>query len=475
MLAGCSFAPRYAIPATEAAPAAYLESAAWKSAEPKDTSARGAWWSVFGDPELDALEIEATAANQDLKAAFARLQQARAELRVARADLFPTVVVGPSVSRTRSSRNAPGAAPSGTSAGNDFTLEADVSYELDVWGRVRNNVRAARAGAAASVADLATVTLGLQAQLASAYFQLRGTDAQQLLVDQAVADYERALTLTERRHSGGAAALSDVAQARALLETAKAQAADVRLLRAQLAHAIAVLLGRNASRFEIVARPLPAELAPPPIDFGLPSELLERRPDVAAAGRRVAAANARIGVARAGYFPVFKLAAGGSYESRDSSSWIDAPSLAWSLGAQALLTAFDAGRHRALSAQARAAYDEAVADYRGSVLNAYREVEDNIAALRELERASTSEFAAVTATQTALEQANYRYRAGIVTYLEVVATSNAALQAQLAARDIQIRRLTAAVLLVKALGGGWHGEPGHMANAEPESAKRISE
>ncbi|MDE0852913.1 MAG: efflux transporter outer membrane subunit, partial [Nevskia sp.] len=253
-----------------------------------------------------------------------------------------------------------------------------------------------------------------------------------------------------------AAALSDLVQAQAQLETARTQAADVRLQRAQLEHAIAVLVGEAASGFKLDPMPLPLELAPPAIDPGTPSTLLERRPDVAAAERRVAAANAQIGVARAAYFPVFSLSASAGYDSTHSSNWIEAPSTIWSIGPSAVLTLFDAGRHAAQSAQAHAAYDEQVADYRGSVLNAYREVEDNIAALRQLEQESISQAAAVNATRKAQQQAVYRYKGGIVTYLEVVTTENAALQAQLSAANIQARRLGAGVLLVKALGGGWH-------------------
>ncbi len=457
-LGGCSFAPAYKTP-DSAPPAAVYKESDWKSAEPADSQARGAWWVIFQDPALDGLEAQVADANQDLKAAYARLQQARAATRIARADLFPTLTIGASATRSRSSVNSPTFPKGAEPVGNNFDLEADLSYEIDVWGRVRNAVAAARANQQASAADLATLNLSIHAELASDYFSLRSQDTQRQLLDQTVVDYTRALELTQNLYNGGAAALTDVAQAQAQLETARTQAADIRLQRAQSEHAIAVLLGQNPSSFHMDASPLAISAAPPPIDPGLPSSLLERRPDVAAAERRTAAANAQIGVARAAYFPVFSLAAAAGFDSTKTSNWLTAPSQLWSAGpAAGLLTVFDAGRHRAQSAQAKAAYEEQVADYRHTVLTAYQEVEDNLAALRELQQESVSEAAAVTATATALEQAQYRYKAGLVTYLEVATAENTALQAQLANVSIQLRRMSASVLLVKALGGGWRSD-----------------
>jgi NodT family efflux transporter outer membrane factor (OMF) lipoprotein len=323
---------------------------------------------------------------------------------------------------------------------------------------VRNAVASAKATQQASAADLATLNLSIHAELAADYFTLRADDSQQVLLDKAVEDYTRSLQLTQNLYNGGGAALGDVAQAQAQLETARTQAADIRLQRAQSAHAIAVLVGENPSAYHAAPNPLPEELAPPSIDPGLPSSLLERRPDVAAAERRVAAANAQIGIARAAYFPVFSLAAAAGFDSTSSSNWLTAPSRLWSVGPAGVLTLFDAGRHRAQTAQAKALYDEQVADYRGTVLTAYQEVEDNLAALRQLQQESISEAAAVTATAKALQQAQYRYKAGLVTYLEVATTENAALQAQFSNVTIQLRRMNASVLLVKALGGGWRKE-----------------
>jgi NodT family efflux transporter outer membrane factor (OMF) lipoprotein len=453
------------VPPTEPAPQAYKESADWKQAEPLDASARGDWWTLFRDPGLDALEARVTPSNQDLKAALARLQEARAIVRENRANLFPTISAGPSATRARASANAPGATVVPVT-GNDFVLDAGFSYEVDVWGRLRNALHASKALAAASAADLASLDLSLHAELAGDYFALRSFDAQQMLLDQTVSYYGRALTLTRNLHKGGAAAFSDVAQAEAQLQTAQTQAADIHLRRQQLEHAIAVLVGVSPSNFALQPQPLSLDTAPPPIATGLPSALLERRPDVAAAERRVAAANARIGVARAAYFPVFDLSASGGYESKSGATWINAPSQFWSLGASALLTVFDAGRHAAQSAEARAAYDESVADYRSTVLNAYREVEDNITALRQLEQESVSEAAAVSSTRVALEQANLRYHGGVTTYLEVVTTENSALQAQLSAQNIQASRFNAAALLVRALGGGWQSAT--MAQAQTD-------
>ena len=463
-LTACSFAPTYkAPPSNPPPPNTFQEDGAWKVAQPMDAEARGAWWKVFHDSELDDLESRIAAANQNLKAAVARLAQARAETRIQRASLFPTLNVGSNATRARASVNSP-SFPRGLTnpTYGNFDLEADLSYEIDVWGRVRNTVNAAKASQQASAADLATLDLSLQAELATNYFGLRGADEQQVLLDQTVTQYTKSLQLTQNLYNGGGAALADVEQAKAQLETARTQAADTHLQRAQLQHAIAVLLGENPSAFHIDSLPLTPDMAVPVVDPGLPSALLERRPDVAAAERRVAAANFNIGVARAAYFPQFSLSADFGYDSTRSSNWLSAPSRTWSAGPTGLLTVFDAGRHRAQSEQAHAVFDEQVADYRNVVLTAYQEVEDNLAALRQLQAESVSEAAAVDATGKALQQSQYRYKAGLVTYLEVATNENANLQAQLSNVNIQVRRLDASVLLVKALGGGWQSPVGPL-------------
>ena len=455
ILGGCSLAPTYRTPSSPSPAEAYAEAGDWHMAEPLDSRASGAWWTLFQDPELDALEVKVGEANQNIKAAFARLQEARAATRIARADLFPTLNVASSATRQRVSQNSPAYVPGRNPTFNNFDVEADLSYEVDLWGRVRNTVNAAKANQQASAADLAALDLEQHAELATDYYTLRSEDAEQVLLENTVHDYARSLELTEHLYQGGAAAVADVDQARAQLEGARTQAAEVALQRAQTEHAIAVLIGENPSRFHLASNPLPQDTAPPPVDLGLPSTLLERRPDVAAAERRVAVANAQIGVARAAYFPVFSLAAATGFDSTQTSTWLNAPSRLWSVGPAGLLTVFDAGRHRAQSAQAHAQYDEQVADYRSTVLIAYQEVEDNLAALRRLEQESQSESAAVTATGKALEQARYRYKAGLVTYLEVATTETIALQAQQSRVNILNRRMDASVLLVRALGGGW--------------------
>lgn len=471
-LAACSFAPTYQRPETPAVEN-YKEAGEWKTAQPADNVSRGEWWKVYGDEQLNALQVQLGGANQNLKAALARLGEARALAREARADYFPTIGANASMTREHPSQNKVLASPTAPKTFNDFLLSADLSYEVDVWGRVRNAAEAGKDSAQASIADLATLELSSRAELVMDYFSLRAADSQQALLDETVRIYEKALELTQNRYRGGAAAAVDVDQAQVQLENAKTQSSETILKRAQLEHAIAVLVGVPASQFSIA--PAPLAVTAPAIDLGLPSQLLERRPDIAAAERRVAAANASIGVARTAYFPVFSLAAMFGTESGTSSNWFDAPSKLWSFGPSALFTVFDGGRRNAISDQARAAHDEAVANYRQSVLNAYREVEDNLTAVQQLDKASTSQTVAVTAAQRAQTQANYRYKGGVATYLEVVTAQSAALQGQLNLADIQARRLNASVLLTKALGGGWDAkslsDDRATAQASAESTK----
>ncbi len=455
LLGGCSLSPRYGRPAMPTPPPAFKESGDWQLANPADTVPRGAWWTMFQDNDLDDLEAQVSASNQTLKASLARLEQARAQTRAARASWFPTLTADAEATRARTSMNVPAYVPGRSATGTLFTAAGDLSYEIDLFGRVRNTVANARYSEQASAGDVAALDLSVHAELANDYFMLRGLDVEQQLLDQTVSDYARALQLNQNLFEGGAAPISDVQQAEAQLELARTQAEDTRLHRAQTEHAIAVLVGREASGFTIPVRSTDTLATLPQLDPGLPSQLLERRPDVAAAERRVAAANANIGVARAAYFPSFNLFASGGLQSSQSSNWMQAPSQFWSIGPQALLTVFDGGLHRAQSAQAHAAYDEQVANYRGTVLTAYQDVEDNLAALRQLQLEGASQAAAVRATQGASDQANLRYKGGIVTYLEVVATENAALQARLSAVDIEIRRANSTVLLIKALGGDW--------------------
>jgi|HubBroStandDraft_1064217.scaffolds.fasta_scaffold00037_67 NodT family efflux transporter outer membrane factor (OMF) lipoprotein len=455
-LAACSLAPEYHRPSASAPPD-FKEAGAWKTAEPADELPKGAWWRRLGDPVLDQLEDKIAGANQSLKSALARFEQARAAVQIAHADQLPQITANPSATRQKGSSTI--ANPFKRVNFSDYVLSAGVSYEIDVWGRVRNSVESAKDKAQASAGDLAATDLDLRAALAEDYFALRGFDTQQRILDETVSAFAAALDLTGRRHDGGVQPIADVAQAEGQVETAKTQAADNLLRRAQMEHAIAILVGEPPAEFSLPPRPLEGE-PPPSIAAGLPSQLIERRPDVAAAERRVAAANADIGVARAAFFPVFTLDGLIGVESALPQKWLRAPSSIWSFGPSAMIYLFDGGRRDALSDQALAAYDETVADYRQTVLTANAEVEDNLAALRLLDREAQTQRAAVTATKQALAQAKLRYTAGLVTYIEVVETENLALAAELSAADIETRRMTATVLLIRALGGGWEAETG---------------
>jgi len=456
-LAACSLAPDYHVPETPA-PQQYkevdTEHGTWSSAAPADAQARGEWWRLFGDSDLNDLQQRAAAANQDLRAALARFEQARAEAAYARASFFPSLDLNASSTRQRESKNRPpNPATTNTAVYTDNLLTADLSYEFDLWGRVRDTANAAKAQERASAADLQAATLSLQSDVATNYFLLRSYDAELQLLEDTVVAYDKALELTRNRYRGGAAAEVDVTQAQTQLETARAQVADTRLKRAQLEHAIAVLVGEATSGFSLPKRPL--DVAAPVIPAGLPSTLLQRRPDIAAAERRVAAANAEIGVARAAYFPVFSFGASFGYEGGNGGSWLTAPARLWSMGPALAMPLFDGGARGARSDEAHARYDEMVANYRQTVLNAFREVEDNLAAQRLLEQEGHSQTAAVEAAQRTLFHANKRYVGGAVSYLEVVTAQNSALQAERALVDVTVRRLNASVLLVKALGGDW--------------------
>jgi NodT family efflux transporter outer membrane factor (OMF) lipoprotein len=441
-------------------PTAFSGAGDWKLAQPA-TAARekGPWWQVYHDSELDGLELRVDSANQSLKAGFARLQEARAQTRIARSAYFPTISGTAAADHYRNSLYAPTHSAATPTVANDLPLNGDLSYEADVWGRIRSSVAAARLAEQANTDDFAALSLAIHAELATDYFVLRGADTEQAILGQTVADYARALVLTQNLHDGGLAALADVDQAKAQLESAKTRSAATHLLRSQTEHAIAVLLGESASSFRLEARSLTVEVVPPAVDPGVPSALLERRPDVAAAERLVAAANAQIGVAKAAYFPVFDLLAAAGFESTQASTWVTAPARMWSLGPAAAVTLFDGGRRKAQLADAKAEYDERVADFRSVVLTAYQEVEDSLSALHQLELEAVSEAVASQAAASALKQAQYQDQMGLVTYLQVIVSENAALSAQLAAADIQIRRMNASILLVRALGGGWDPAP----------------
>ncbi|MGA7382560.1 MAG: efflux transporter outer membrane subunit [Terriglobales bacterium] len=452
LLTGCAVGPRYARPAAPTPPDYKETPPNWKEAQPSDQILRGQWWEIYQDPQLNALEEKIAVSNQTLKASVAQFIQARAAVRLNRADLFPTVSAGASATRERFSKNRPLAEGAGGTF-NDLVLPVDMTYEPDVWGKVRRTVEAARASAQASFADLETVSLSLHAELAMDYFQARELDAEAQLLDSTVAEYEKSLELTENRYHGGVVSQVDVAQAQTLLETARAQAIDVKEQRTQFEHAVAVLIGEPAPSFTLPVVPLSA--VPPVIPPGLPSQLLERRPDVASSERQMAAANANIGVAKAAYFPLFSFPGAVGYEGTSVANWLSNPSTFASVGLSAMVTVFDVGRRRAALDQVRAAYDQTVASYQQNVLVAYQEVEDNLAALRLLEQEASTDAAAVAAAEHSLDLSKNRYTGGVTTYLEVITAQTLALADERSAVQVSGRRMIDSVLLIKALGGGW--------------------
>ena len=448
----CAVGPDYVKPKTEAPPA-YKEAAGWKVAQPQEAAVRGAWWKIFQDPQLDALEEQVNISNQNVAAAEAQFRQARALVQAARAGYFPNVSVGAQATRSLGSATAPGALGT-TNQVSDLLLTGTASWEPDIWGKVRRSVEASQASAQASEADLESLRLSTQATLAQNYFQLCALDAQKKLLDATVAAYQKTLELTNRRYASGVSSRADVLQAETQLKTTQAQAIDVGVQRAQLEHAIALLVGKPPSGLSVPVTPLAA--TPVAVPFGIPSELLERRPDIAAAERRIAAANAQIGVAKAAYYPNVVLNAVGGFESSHLSDWLSWPSRLWSVGMSLTETVFDAGLRSALTDQARAAYDQTVATYRQTVLGGFQEVEDNLAAIRILEEESRIQGEAVSAARRSLEFSMNQYRAGTISYLDVVVVQAILLSNEITAINILGRRMTASVLLVKAVGGGWN-------------------
>ena len=452
LIASCTVGPKYVRPNVPTAPVdTFKETDGWKPAQPSDELLRGNSWEIFGDPQLNALENELTVSNQDLKVANARFVEARAIVHFNRAAQFPTISTSPGIESIRDSAHTPYL--SATSTTGDFVLPFDLSYELDVWGRVRRTVSASREEAQATAGDLATVNLSLHAELAYDYFELRSADAQKNLLDDTVKTYQDALQLTENRFDGGAAPKSDVAQAQTQLQTTMVQDTDVAVQRAQFEHAIAILIGKPPAGFSLPASPL--NLAPPDISAGLPSQLLERRPDIAAAERRVAEANDQIGIARAAYYPTVTLGASAGLEGDSITNWFIWPSRFWAVGPSLAETLFDGGRRRATSTAARANYDATVANYRESTLTAFQQVEDNLAALRILSQEAQQQKDATTSAQESLQIFTDRYIGGADPYLQVLTAQTIALQNERNDVDILRRRMDASVLLIKALGGGW--------------------
>jgi NodT family efflux transporter outer membrane factor (OMF) lipoprotein len=464
LLSGCMVGPKYTRPAAplapefkEAAPESFKEMSGWKVAQPSDQLMRSKWWELFNDPQLNALEEQIDPANQTLKAAEANFRAARAAIRINRSNQAPTLTVNPAIGAVRDSANQPyfnkTAANNGTGS---FTLPIDLDYEVDLWGRIRRGVTAARETAQASAADMETARLSLHAELAINYFNLRSADAQKKLLDETVKAYQEALQLTQDRYDGGASPLSDVAQARTQLQTAQVQNTEIDIQRAQYEHAIAVLIGTPPAELTIAPSPVTVQQpAIPAIPGALPSQLLERRPDIAADERRMAAANEQIGIAQAAFYPTLSLSAVAGFTGTSVLNWFDWPSRFFAVGPMLSQTVFDHGRRRATSDVVLAQYDATVAGYRQTSLTAFQQVEDNLAALRVLETEAQQQRTATQSAQESLDLFKTRYEGGVDTYLQVITWQTSALENERNDIDIMRRQLEASVLLIKALGGGW--------------------
>jgi NodT family efflux transporter outer membrane factor (OMF) lipoprotein len=468
LLAGCTVGPKYHTP-TVPTPDAYKETKDWKVATPQDAAIRDKWWEVYNDPQLNSLEEKVNVSNQSIAAAAASFLEARALVKEARSQYFPTLSTAPSITNQRV-----GASRSSTATTNssftDYSLPFDASWEPDLWGRVRNTVRANVAGAQASAADLQNTKLTIQAELAVDYFQLQGQDALIRLLDQTVADYQESLRLNRVLFSTGIGSDENVAQAETQLESTQALDTNLGILRAQFEHAIALLVGQPASSFSIP--PGPFNMPPPDIPLGVPSQLLERRPDIASAERSVAQANAQIGVATAAFYPNVTLSASAGLESTAISSLFTWPSRVWSIGPSLTETIFDAGLRRATVEQFQAAYDQTVANYRNTVLTAFQQVEDNISELRILSVELGQQDTAVSSANRSLQLAMDRYRFGIDPYLNVITAQTTLLSNQQTAVNLRILQMTTSVQLIKALGGGWNatqipGTPQLISKTQP--------
>jgi len=452
LLGGCSFAPPLKTPVVPTA-TAYKEMGPWTRAEPADQLPRDSWWNVYDTAEIGELEQRLIAGNPTLAAAVANYAQAKALSDQARAGLFPAIDANAAVSRARESQHAPLIGPTTPRYYDDNVVGGSVSYELDLWGQIRNEVAAGKATAAATAADLENARLSLLAQLVDDYIQLRGMDRESAILNDTVAAYARALSVTQQRYGAGISAGLDVAEAETQLDAARSQVSQVLAQRAVMEHAIAALLGVSASTFSI--DPAIVVIKLPEIPTGIPTNLLQRRPDIAGAERRMIAANANIGVARAAYYPSLTLGLQGGFQSTTFSNWLSAPSSFWAIGPNTLLSVFDGGLRRAQVAQARAQFDAAAANYRGTVVTAFQQVEDSLANLNHYYDAAQQEKAAVGAAQRTLDLSMLLYRQGAADYLTVVTSQTALLQAQLQALNLDTLQLRSSVDLIRALGGGW--------------------
>ena len=463
LLQGCDVGPKYNRPAPSApVPATFKEVTpddlkqmdGWKVAQPQDATLHGKWWEIFGDPQLNALEEQVNISNQNVAAAFASFMAARAIVREARAQYYPTASVGVSITgQHQPSNNSNIAAAASGNTFTSYSLPFDASWTPDLWGRVRNTVRANVANAQASAADLENTRLTAQAELAVDYFQLRGQDALKQLLDSTVVAYEQSLELTKALYETGIDSDEAVAQAETQLEATRAQDTQLGILRAQFEHAVALLVGQPASSFSIAIEPL--KTPPPAVPFGVPSQLLERRPDVASTERLMAQANAQIGVARAAFFPTVTLSASAGFETTKGGNWFTWPSRFWSAGPAASETIYDGGLRRATMEQFRAQYDQTVANYRQTVLIAFQQVEDNLASLRVLSKEIKEQDTAIQSAQRSLNLATDRYRLGIDPYLNVITAQTTLFSNQQIAVNLRIQQIVASVQLVEAVGGGW--------------------
>ena len=454
-LAACTSGPNYVRPAVET-PTAFKEQGNWKPAEPRDLEARGKWWEMYRDPLLSSLQEQVSVSNQNLARAEAQYRQALALAQSARAGYFPSVTGGISESRSRASATTvaqPSATPVSRGVVTSHSLPFQASWVPDVWGNISRAVEASDANVKASASDLEAARLAAQAALAQNYFQLRALDAQQLLLEETVAAYDKSLKLVQNQYAAGIVAKADVVQATTQIKTARAQAIDFGVQRAALEHAIALLVGKPPSALSIPREALATDL--PPIPDAVPSALLERRPDIAAAERRMAQANAQIGAAKAAFFPTLTLSASAGYQSATMADWLTLPSRFWSLGPAFAMNLFDGGLRRAQTAQAIAAYDASVATYRQTVLAAFQQVEDNLSALRILAEEAEVQGEALKSAEQSLALALNQYKAGTVSYLNVVVAQATALASQRAAVELRSRRVNASVQLVTALGGSW--------------------
>jgi NodT family efflux transporter outer membrane factor (OMF) lipoprotein len=418
---------------------------------------RGKWWEIYQDPQLNQLEEHIAANNQTLRQALETYLAARDQVTAARSAFFPTLSADASATRLRTSKNGPSYSPTKPTGYGDLVIGGQASWEPDLWGRIRRTVEAARSNAQASAADQANIDLSLHAEMAADYFQLRGLDAESKLLQATITDLEHQLDLTQRLLAGGIGTDADVAQARTQLETVRAQLVDVGVARAQYEHAVGTIANLSLSGFSIPPSPLvqSQELSLPKVPLGLPSQLLERRPDIAAAERRASAANAQIGIATAAFYPTISLNGTGGFESIHGGTWIQGPSTLWTLGAQGAELLFDAGQRHALTDAARHTYEAQAASYRAAVLAAFNEVEDQLSGLRILEEESGVEQRAVDSGQHSLDLSNQRYKGGVTSYLEVLTAEQALLQNQRTAIGLETRQFVASVGLVRALGGGW--------------------